>query len=99
MKHTTQALAAVDRLEELYQQSVASLREALKAYLETGRRPDPQARSEGLFAYPELKLTWRAENPAPRLSRAYARHSKPGDNTTTLPRPHQNHAKELVLLW
>ncbi|MBS0296567.1 MAG: AMP nucleosidase [Proteobacteria bacterium] len=87
MKHTTQALAAVDRLEELYQQSVASLREALKAYLETGQRPDPQARSEGLFAYPELKLTWRAENPAPRLYRAYARLSKPGVYATTLTRP------------
>jgi AMP nucleosidase len=87
MKTKTNAQAVVDRLQELYQQSVADLREALRAFIEHGERPDPQARIKGLFAYPELRLTWRAETPAPRLYRAYARLSRPGVYTTTFTRP------------
>ena len=47
----------IDALCEIYDKSVANLRAALARYLKNGERPDPQARAEGLFAYPELGST------------------------------------------
>ena len=79
--------AAVDRLQALYEDSVGNLRGALSDFLERGVRPDPRARAEGAFAYPELRLTWRAEQPRPRLDRAFARLSRPGVYATTFTRP------------
>jgi AMP nucleosidase len=87
MKDSNNARATVDRLQDLYAQSVDNLRTALKAYLETGERPDPEDRANGAFAYPQLKLTWRAETPAPRLNRAFARLSRPGVYSTTITKP------------
>ena len=49
--------AALDRLETLYNQSVANLRNAVKRFLETGERADPEARAAGLFAYPRLTVS------------------------------------------
>ena len=87
MKDSSQAAAVVDALQDLYDRSVSDLRDSLRAFLERGIRPDPEARAAGLFAYPQLRLQWRAEVPPPRLSRAYARLSRPGVYTTTLTRP------------
>jgi AMP nucleosidase len=91
MKHAKVEAGAgakvVDRLEALYSDSTGALKAALAAFLERGERPDPKTRAEGAFAYPELRLTWRADRPAPRLSRAYARLSRPGVYATTITRP------------
>jgi AMP nucleosidase len=56
-------------------------------YLQTGERPTADARAAGAFAYPELRLTWRAEGDRPSLYRAYARLSAAGEYATTLTRP------------
>ncbi|HEY0051851.1 MAG TPA: AMP nucleosidase [Caulobacteraceae bacterium] len=79
--------AAVDRLQALYDQSVSNLQEALRAYLQSGARPDPEARHDGVFAYPELRLSWTGDRPAKLSSRSYARLSRAGDYATTVTNP------------
>ena len=79
--------AALDRLETLYNQSVANLRQAVKVFLATGERADPEARAAGLFAYPRLTVTWHGERPQHLETRAYGRLSWPGVYATTITRP------------
>ena len=79
--------AALDRLETLYNQSVANLRAAVKRFLETGERADPEARAAGLFAYPRLTVSWFGDRPQDLETRAFARLSRPGVYTTTITRP------------
>ncbi|MBX9575477.1 MAG: AMP nucleosidase [Caulobacteraceae bacterium] len=87
MTEQMNASAALDRLETLYAQSVANLRAAVKTFLETGERADAEARANGLFAYPRLKVTWFGERPANLEARAYGRMSRPGVYSTTVTRP------------
>ena len=79
--------AALDRLETLYNQSVANLRAAVKRFLETGERADVEARAAGLFAYPRLTVSWFGDRPQDLETRAFARLSRPGVYTTTVTRP------------
>ncbi|MDQ0465025.1 AMP nucleosidase [Caulobacter ginsengisoli] len=96
-----QAVAIVERLEAEYQTSVAALRSDLKAFLKTGKAPDPAVRDAGAYTYPELRLTWTGESGYPRISRAYARLAEPGVYTTTVTRPsvfHNYLVEQLSLL-
>ncbi len=79
--------AAIDRLQDLYDQSVFSLRQAVRTFLETGERVDAEARANGLFAYPKLTVSWFGERPRNLETRAYARMSRPGVYSTTVTRP------------
>jgi AMP nucleosidase len=79
--------AVLDRLEALYNQSVANLRSAVGTFLATGQQADPVARAEGLFCYPQLKVSWFGERPANLENRAFARLSRPGVYVTTVTRP------------
>ncbi|VEC91870.1 AMP nucleosidase [Salmonella enterica subsp. enterica] len=54
---------ALDRLEELYEQSVNALREAIADYVDNGTLPDPHARLNGLFVYPSLSVSWDGATP------------------------------------
>ena len=81
------AQAALDRLETLYTQSVTNLRDAVRDFVETGARPDPLKRAEGVFAYPELRIRWDGDRPQDLEPRAYARLSKQGTYATTITRP------------
>ncbi|MDP8917233.1 MAG: AMP nucleosidase, partial [Pseudomonadota bacterium] len=47
----------VDQLQARYAEATSALRAALAAYLEDARPPDMQARLDGAFAYPELRVT------------------------------------------
>jgi len=87
MTETMNATAALDRLETLYNQSVANLRAAVRDFLANGNRVDPAARADGLFAYPELRVRWTGDRPANLEPRAYARLSKQGTYVTTITRP------------
>ena len=87
MSEKIPAEAALDRLEALYSQSVASLRAAVQAFVERGDLPDPEARARGLFAYPQLRVTWFGERPAVPAVRAFARLARPGVYATTITRP------------
>jgi len=79
--------ALLDALEGLYEESCANLREALAAYVRDGVRPDAVARARGLFAYPEIRMTYAPPGPAPRVSRAFARVADPGLYTSSIARP------------
>ncbi|MDP3749516.1 MAG: AMP nucleosidase [Phenylobacterium sp.] len=82
-----EAAAIVERLDAEYRATVEALRAALKIFLAGGPPPDPSARASGAFAYPELRLTWPPGEVHPRLGRAYARLSQPGDYAVTVTRP------------
>jgi AMP nucleosidase len=85
---TTQNLSdLVDELEAIHAQSVENLRSALAAYLQRGVRPDPESRALGRFAYPALKIAYDPEGAQARVSRAFARVTRPGVYTASLTRP------------
>ena len=52
----TQAVQIVEELDRLYTASVTRLKEALTAYLQDGTTPSLDARAQGCFAYPEIRL-------------------------------------------
>jgi len=79
----------VDQLARLHTASVEALRSALKAFVAGGPPPAATDRAAGLFAYPELALSWHPETAAPRLSRAYARLVAAGDYAVTITQPGQ----------
>ncbi len=83
--------AIVDRLQELYTASVRDLRAALKAYLEKGVRPSAADRAKGLFAYPQIQVTYEPEPGSPlsqsRGARAFGRLTDPGVYALTVTRP------------
>ncbi|MDP3852549.1 AMP nucleosidase [Phenylobacterium sp.] len=87
MSIENKAAAIVERLDAEYQATVEALRAALKIFLAGGPPPDPSVRASGAFAYPELKLSWPPGEVYPRLGRAYARLSQPGDYAVTVTRP------------
>ena len=94
------AAAIVERLDAEYQATTDALRAALKTFLAGGPPPDPSVRAGGAFAYPELRLTWPPGEVYPRLGRAYARLSQPGDYAVTVTRPdlYRNYLIEQISL-
>ena len=76
----------VDALAAIHAASVAALRAALGTYLRDGTAPTTAARAAGAFAYPEIRLCY-AGGGAPRLIRAFARVTVPGDYATTVAQP------------
>jgi AMP nucleosidase len=76
---------AVDRLGDLYERASLALRVAVEAFFKTGEAPSPEARA--LFRYPELRLTYEPNGPAPSNARAYAKFSEGGLYTTTVTQP------------
>ena len=79
----------IEALREIYDELVTNLRNALARYLKTGERPDPRARAEGLFAYPELRLDYRYGAASQRSPpRAFGRLNQPGRYATSIARPH-----------
>ena len=84
MMYIPKAIAA---LCDVYDESVANLRDALAAYLKDGRFPDPRARAEGLFAYPELRIDYGRMLPTDFPSRAFGRLNHPGRYATSVARP------------
>ena len=61
--------AAIDALCEIYEASVANLRTAIAQYVKDGVRPTPEARAQGCFAYPELRIEYASTVAPPPLSR------------------------------
>jgi hypothetical protein len=78
---------ALEKLDALYEQSVNALRSAISEYIETGKLPDQKARTEGLFVYPSLSVTWDGSASSTPKTRAYARFTHSGCYSTTVTRP------------
>src|SRR6185295_12423861 len=91
-KHAATTIAdipqVIDRLCEMYDESVANLRTALARYLKSGERPDPKARAEGRFSYPELRIDYPYGSPPSFPPRAYGRLNQPGHYATSVARPY-----------
>jgi AMP nucleosidase len=79
--------ALLDTLEALYEESCANLRTRLAAYIRQGERPTAEARAKGLFAYPEIRLTYAPDGPPPRVARAFARVTDAGVYAASIARP------------
>jgi len=78
---------ALDKLEALYNNSVHALRTAIADYTQNGTLPDVDARSEGLFVYPQLRVSWDGIPRSSNKTRAYARFTRPGSYATTITHP------------
>lgn len=78
---------ALDKLEAMYNSAVEALRNAIAVFIENGTLPDEQARKDGLFVYPELKVSWNGTPHSSVKTRAYGRFTHPGCYTTTITRP------------
>ena len=83
----TTASDIVDRLDTLYRASVERLQEALTAYLLDGTIPDPVSRSDGSFAYPEIRLTWAQSDDRPAPLRSFGRLTAPGEYRISVTKP------------
>jgi AMP nucleosidase len=85
----TQASAIVADLERLYNASVDRLKAALNRYISDGTPPSPEDRTDGSFAYPELRVTYRGSNdrnrPTPR--RSFGRLVEEGEYRISVTRP------------
>src|SRR5262245_38500792 len=81
------AETAFDRLTELYEGSVASLRAALERFAGSGAMPDAGLRQSGAFVYPELRVTYGPHGRAPKVDRAFARFNQSGVYAVTITRP------------
>ena len=84
----TQASAIVAELDRLYTASVDRLQAALTAYLADRTVPDPEARRDGRFAYPEIRLTYRGDINRPTPIRSFGRLVTAGDYRISVTKPH-----------
>lgn len=79
----------IDTLAEVYQSSVDNLQSDLQAFVESGKVPSPSARSEGRYAYPELRITYHGKENVTKRSLSFGRLNREGIYTTTVTRPRQ----------
>ncbi|HEX8532583.1 MAG TPA: AMP nucleosidase, partial [Allosphingosinicella sp.] len=86
---TTEADIAglIEQLCDIYDRSSAALRSGLARYLRSGDKPDPAERAQGLFAYPELRIHYRPDQPARFPNRAFGRLNRPGVYAASVARP------------
>ena len=84
MSTASQIVAELDRL---YRSSVDRLQAALTAYLTDGTQPDPAARTDGSFAYPEIRLHYRGADDRPTPLRSFGRLVTPGDYWISVTKP------------
>ena len=83
----TQASDIVAELDRLYTASVGRLRAALDQYLSTGKPPAPEARHDGSFAYPEIRLRYRGGVDQPTPARSFGRLVEPGAYRISVTKP------------
>jgi AMP nucleosidase len=83
----TQASDIVARLDALYRASVARLQDALNTYLTTGTPPSPDARCDGSFAYPEIRVRYSGGEDRPAPLRSFGRLVTPGDYRISVTKP------------
>ncbi|WP_084579812.1 AMP nucleosidase [Sphingomonas azotifigens] len=83
----TQASDIVADLDRLYRASVERLQQALNRYITDGTTPDPESRTDGSFAYPELRVTYRGGVNRPIPRRSFGRLVEAGDYRITVTRP------------
>ncbi len=83
----TTASDLVAELDRLYRASVDRLQTALGAYIADGTIPDPASRSDGSFAYPEIRLTYAGGVDRPTPLRSFGRLVTPGEYKISVTKP------------
>ncbi|MCW6568435.1 AMP nucleosidase [Yersinia ruckeri] len=81
------ASEALDQLETRYESALAALRDAISTFVRDGSLPDVAKRAAGLFAYPQLSVSWDGQFRNNPRTRAYGRFSRIGQYSTTVTRP------------
>ncbi|WP_425303253.1 AMP nucleosidase [Nocardia wallacei] len=79
--------ATLDDLQARYDRSVATLRAAVKDFVDSGVVPAAEVRAAGAFVYPELRISWDGRAEPKNRSRAWGRLTRPGSYRTTITRP------------
>ena len=79
--------AIVEELDLLFKASVKRLRDSVEAYIATGATPDPQMRTNGSFAYPEIHLEWDGATGGSETQRSFGKLSAPGHYVTSVTKP------------
>lgn len=78
----------VDQLDQLFNASVDRLRSAIRAYVQDGTRPDSASRSDGSFAYPELRIHYTGDLNGDAVPfRSFGRLTQTGLYSTSVTRP------------
>jgi AMP nucleosidase len=77
----------VAELDRLYRAAVERLQGALNAYLTDGTVPPHAARTDGSFAYPEIRLSYRGGSERPTPLRSFGRLVTPGDYAISVTKP------------
>ncbi len=83
----THAAAIVAELDRLYESSVERLKSALSRYLIDGTPPSVNSRLDGSFAYPEIRLIYRAGPEGPAPLRSFGRLVTPGEYAISVTKP------------
>ena len=79
--------AIVEQLDTLFKASVSRLRSAIEAFVESSTPPNPASRSDGSFAYPELRLSYDGSEPANSPLRSYGRLTGAGEYAVSITKP------------
>ncbi len=77
----------VAELDRLYTGAVARLQAALTAYLADGSTPSREARKDGSFAYPEIRLRFGGGDGRPTPPRSFGRLVTPGEYRISVTKP------------
>ncbi|WP_293883888.1 AMP nucleosidase [Sphingomonas sp.] len=77
----------VDQLDHLFNAATARLHAAIRTYVLNGTRPDPASRTDGSFAYPEIRLHYAGESNAEIPARSFGRLTEHGYYATSVTRP------------
>ena len=77
----------VQELDRLYRASVDRLKAAISAYIANGDRPAAEARHDGSFAYPEIRLRFAGDDGRPTPLRSFGRLTNPGEYRISVTKP------------
>jgi AMP nucleosidase len=77
----------VAELDRLYRASVERLQSAMSAYIADGTVPDPASRTDGSFAYPEIRLTYKGGVDRPTPLRSFGRLVTAGEYKISVTKP------------
>ena len=77
----------IAQLQTIFSESVTALRDALQAFISSGTLPDPQARKDRAFSYPEIRIVYHGDPAKSRAGRAYGRLTAAGRYAQSVTRP------------
>lgn len=84
----TKSNTIISTLENHYNRAVANMQAAMLAYIEKGQLPDPKARENGDFCYPQLVIDYHGDKPGSIPTMSFGRLNEAGRYATTITRPH-----------